>query len=635
MVNEKRPSIYQDRGTIGSAKELDEYGVWVKSEPQDLAGGGKDAGEEDFSLNDLDDLPDFPMDSDSSSGEDSGAADMDFSLPEDDFSIDGGEDAAFSFDAEDQPAGEFADFSLEGDDSVPGFSLNEEDLSLPEEIPAVEAAAPEDDAPENPVPDEDAEGFDEISLDDLLGDVADEVPGLDAPEEGAAEEHTPDSLDKSTQLLMKIAEELSSIRAELSALKQEFSSIRTAEGEQGESRGFFSGAGGDDKIALTGDELDNILNTAEFTEEAGINAVEEDQFPGFSEGDAPEAPAGVSPETDSSIIEAEPAGGAEEPIDVGNLPEMDELDEFGAEVLDDSELSLVDLSDGGITEDFSIEESPGGGIEDLPAADLEFVIEENPAGGGPDAEDAADSEEPDVSLDVSFSEEDSIALENFDEDALDLTGAVIEEPDLGGAIEENPILEPAPDEFVLLEEGLEESDETPIPELEILSESFEEPAVEILEDADLPPIEEIEDEEEISRTEESAAEIPAAGEDGSRGEELDQIIPEGFVVEELDDEGETDFGGAGFDTLEEGISLDEIPEDVLPEEEGAGETAEAAGPDEPEVSALPGNFKTELKQVLSYMDQLLESLPEEKIEEFAKSEYFDTYKKLFKELGLA
>jgi hypothetical protein len=34
------------------------------------------------------------------------------------------------------------------------------------------------------------------------------------------------------------------------------------------------------------------------------------------------------------------------------------------------------------------------------------------------------------------------------------------------------------------------------------------------------------------------------------------------------------------------------------------------------------------------MDQLLESLPEEKIEEFASSKYFDTYKKLFSELGL-
>ena len=35
------------------------------------------------------------------------------------------------------------------------------------------------------------------------------------------------------------------------------------------------------------------------------------------------------------------------------------------------------------------------------------------------------------------------------------------------------------------------------------------------------------------------------------------------------------------------------------------------------------------------MDQLLENLPEEKIEEFARSEQFSTYKKLFKELGLS
>ena len=35
------------------------------------------------------------------------------------------------------------------------------------------------------------------------------------------------------------------------------------------------------------------------------------------------------------------------------------------------------------------------------------------------------------------------------------------------------------------------------------------------------------------------------------------------------------------------------------------------------------------------MDQLLENLPEEKIMEFAKSEQFVTYKKLFAELGLS
>ena len=50
---------------------------------------------------------------------------------------------------------------------------------------------------------------------------------------------------------------------------------------------------------------------------------------------------------------------------------------------------------------------------------------------------------------------------------------------------------------------------------------------------------------------------------------------------------------------------------------------------------LPIHLKDEIKSVLTYMDQLLESLPEEKIEEFAKSEYFDTYKRLFDELGIS
>jgi hypothetical protein len=702
MANEKRPSIYQDRGTIGSTKELDEYGVWVKSGPQDLAGSDSGAGEENFSLDGLDDLSDFPADFDSSSEGDSDSADSGFSLSDDDFSIENEDAAAFSLDPEDQSAGDSADFSLEEDASgfslseddmslpeeisaeeapednapespapedaafsldledqsagdsadfsleedVSGFSLSEDDISLPEEISAEEA--PEDNAPESPAPEEDAEGFDEMPLEDLLGDVADEVPGLDMPEEDRAL----GSSDKSTQLLMKIAEELSSIRVELSALKQEFSNARTVAREQTESRGFFNDAGGDDKIALTGDELDNILNTAEFTEEAGVNAEEEEQLPDFSEGDTPEVPADISPETEISpdelTLEAEPAGGAEEPLEVGNLPELDELD---TEILDDTDLSLVDLSDSGIAEDFSIEEGAGGeDIEEPSAEDLEILTEEdlpeeNLLEESLATEEPADSEEPDVSFDLSFSEEERIALENLDEDVLDLTGAVIEEPDLEMEIQENPVLEPALSEFTLLEEdGLGENNEDLLPEIEILQESSESPAVEILDDAGFSPIEEseesiieeVEDEAEISRTEESAAEIPAAGEGGSQGEDLDQIIPEGFLVEELDDEGEAGFGGAGLDILEEEISLDEIPEDVLPEEdEGAGEAAGAADSDEPEVSALPGNFKTELKQVLSYMDQLLESLPEEKIEEFAKSEYFDTYKKLFKELGLA
>ena len=52
-------------------------------------------------------------------------------------------------------------------------------------------------------------------------------------------------------------------------------------------------------------------------------------------------------------------------------------------------------------------------------------------------------------------------------------------------------------------------------------------------------------------------------------------------------------------------------------------------------SGLPANLTEEIKSVLLYMDQLLEDLPEEKIVEFARSEQFATYKKLFADLGLA
>ena len=61
------------------------------------------------------------------------------------------------------------------------------------------------------------------------------------------------------------------------------------------------------------------------------------------------------------------------------------------------------------------------------------------------------------------------------------------------------------------------------------------------------------------------------------------------------------------------------------------EEKEAAQPEENSNAEL----KKDIKSVLLYMDQLLENLPEEKIVEFAKSEEFTTYKKLFSELGLS
>lgn len=51
-------------------------------------------------------------------------------------------------------------------------------------------------------------------------------------------------------------------------------------------------------------------------------------------------------------------------------------------------------------------------------------------------------------------------------------------------------------------------------------------------------------------------------------------------------------------------------------------------------SVVPDNLKEDLRSVIAYMDTLLDSLPEEKVQEFANSEHFETYRSLFVELGL-
>ncbi|MCL2206344.1 MAG: hypothetical protein FWB82_07505, partial [Treponema sp.] len=73
-------------------------------------------------------------------------------------------------------------------------------------------------------------------------------------------------------------------------------------------------------------------------------------------------------------------------------------------------------------------------------------------------------------------------------------------------------------------------------------------------------------------------------------------------------------------------------EEVVEIVDGIPSLAKAA---EASQGEIPTHLKKELRTVLSYMDRLLEALPDEKIEEFARSKHYDTYKKLFKELGLA
>ena len=51
-------------------------------------------------------------------------------------------------------------------------------------------------------------------------------------------------------------------------------------------------------------------------------------------------------------------------------------------------------------------------------------------------------------------------------------------------------------------------------------------------------------------------------------------------------------------------------------------------------AAISGEVRADVRSVLAYLDQLLDALPPDKVREFAQSEHFATYKKLFREFGL-
>lgn len=706
MVTEKKPSIYSDRSTIGSIDELDEYGVWVKSGPQDLP--ADIAGEEFADLS----MPDFDTDF----GDESPDSDMSLQALPDSFA-DGAEENP-DLDVMDMqiPDIDFSEAEAEAaiadiGDEVPDedeFDASFDDLAIPEEEPVDEYAedfngellAEETMEDFTEEPEETVEAFIEEPFDDEnpadAGPELEDVPGgwdeeesLDEIPDGeslALEEDIPaesepavkaedSSPDLSTQLLMKIADELVSIRNELSTLKQDFALVRAGtpaeeKAEASQHGGFFSGED-DEKIALTGDELDNILNTADFTEEGGKTG-EHDIDISLSEDPEDDLSLREKKEGEISFTDVADDPGAdlsaEEPAaedaetgepDASGMEDDEEeieidLDDLGIDLNispDDFDLakeekaetekSLADMALDLTAEQFSIddlavpeEESPieenlmvEENLPDENQAEEDLFIEE----GNTEAIDLGDEAEDSEVLqnlrssgvevmepppdEIAYLEDDPLAAEMaedvFDAASLDLSDAVIDEPDLSVDITENPAEEPSLDDISF--DGIEEIN------IELEDEPLEGPAEESMyEEPELPVPEKAEENETL--------EVSFADEDDS----LAQIIPEGF---EADIE-ETPFS---FDDDLETAFADDAVIDVPAESvEPAFETsAEAAAEPAGEALDIPSGLKNELKTVLSYMDHLLESLPEEKIEEFAKSEYFDAYRKLFKELGLA
>jgi hypothetical protein len=319
------------------------------------------------------------------------------------------------------------------------------------------------------------------------------------------------------------------------------------------------------------------------------------------EGVLPMTPA-PEPE-DASFLEEDPmasSGFEEESLDLSEA------------VIDEPDLS-ADIKDNPVEEP-SLEAIS---IE-LEMDDAEFASEAEDADGTEAAgsfvplEEEVSLELPEETLELPAEEtgEDSFEQEPADDLSIDLPP--LEEPVLEESFEETETEETAGESFPSMEAFGESID------LSGGETAVEEPAVdEAAAEFDIPIIEDEEEEEN-----------PVSPESSAEAEDDLTLIPEGFVIE-------SDGSGGAEETDDDGPSGDDFLSPIDGEAEISGEPEEAPKTDDtPGPGGIPSKLKHELKTVLSYMDQLLESLPDEKIEEFARSEYFDTYKKLFRELGL-
>lgn len=119
----------------------------------------------------------------------------------------------------------------------------------------------------------------------------------------------------------------------------------------------------------------------------------------------------------------------------------------------------------------------------------------------------------------------------------------------------------------------------------------------------------------------------------------DFVIPEELDYSMLNNETEEIVSTEGSDMsyLDEKDAEDDVSVEIPETQDISIETShkDTSTSDTEASEVLPSNIKNEVKSVLAYMDQLLESLPEAKMKEFAESEYFEMYNRLFSELGIS
>ncbi|WP_288715334.1 hypothetical protein [uncultured Treponema sp.] len=411
------------------------------------------------------------------------------------------------------------------------------------------------------------------------------------------------------ELLEKIVSDLSGLKDEINSLKNDLAELKEKntldnissgqnDGEQPAEReielpvqsepaeepgGFFNSDEEDDTIALSGDELSNIVSNADFTEETAEPDTQYDES--TEETVTEEQPEQELPEDFSADFSNDtPFGGIEDTVIPDEEPDTGLSMDINEEILEEPNLDDIETN-----------------------ADIPEEIEI------PKVDDIAETQDEEPALD-------DILVESSSTDFMDsVTDSTNMQPDI-------EITEPVEPELAEEEAAITKEEADDITS-EYSADTAENTEPVLDEDAALELPEESSSDAE-NTAEESTDDIfnETAIEDAQHTQDamMNDIMNEAPSVDNALSEENVDY-----------LSKDNT---VLSDDEAAvaeSEPEPSAETEQTDTSDLPSDIKEDVKSVLLYMDQLLENLPEDKIMEFAKSEQFTTYKKLFNELGLS
>ena len=602
-------------------KKLEQYGVWVKVKPREVIPAP--ATEDSFELSDLESTRPSVTTASPAPDESALTAEEEKLLDELETELSPEEGTSDVLVPEEEPLlddeGELPDIeSMEGDEKVEDTGISELDE---EELPELEeelVPAPRAEAQKKPALAPDS-GEVEVTLTEngIDKDQFDDLEALESELASVTSGTRAASTTSSAEILARIEEELRSIRTDLTQLRGELSGLRKsasapaaetpATGADTQS-GFFD-EDEDETIALTGDELDNILNTADIMEEVAeaprVDSAEEEQ-PAAQEA-APledilsyETP--VLEEDKISPVEDRDAA-LEETLSEDSLVFSD------ADAKDTDTTTLEELPSEMVLEDLSPSDSSQQAgevnLDELPELDLEGIPEiesETPSPDSATVMTPAGQEE-----DVSDASDETIDLETLD---------LGEEPTVIEAVPAQPDdIEEIPEAEAVEDEKAPGATDSLAEEVDL--EALTAEANELDGSAPATPTEDL----EISELESIDEELPASA-NAEKEIEIDfESEAEPVVEPALEELAPAEPESAELESAEQILDAEEVSEESPARAAGSG-------------TAVPENLKDEIRTVLKYMDNLLEALPDEKIQEFASSDYFVMYKKLFEDLGL-